>query len=436
VSYKLGRTLWQIKIVSKQSPSPKVGCVLLKYSFKVAFTQRTCNNKQSMTIVRKIIGLLIILFFALPSLFVAIWAVGATRAIVSKDFLVNLPKELIKQVPDLIDLSFQVAQQQPQSIKDKNGRLWVEAITKTKPTPRQLLDEVGILSWLEKDVPPVFDQIGNALEGKQISQNINLDTRPLKQGLENPVVDNYITQVFQKLPNCDKSQQALWETALTRENKLDNLPACQPSQLVVQQLLTKIKEQTAAMPDKTLVFSASSLPTSSFNIILFITLIVSLIFIAPLIFILLGSLIASSSLSSFLRWSGLTTLIGGLLVFVSAWLPQNAVYFALRINPPIWKIKNSTVLSPELNQQILEKFGNIFIPLLAQIFSSVVYISLIVCAIGLVLVGLSFLTRPTKVSQAPLKNEPPKEKAPVVKKLATGKKKKNTKASKDNIQTS
>ena len=44
---------------------------------------------------RKIIGLLIIVFIAIPSVLAIIWSVGLTKAVVSPEFLSDLPLSLI-----------------------------------------------------------------------------------------------------------------------------------------------------------------------------------------------------------------------------------------------------------------------------------------------------------------------------------------------------
>ena len=48
-----------------------------------------------MNSLRKIIGVFIMLFFALPLLFGIIWAVGTTKAVVSPEFLSDMPREII-----------------------------------------------------------------------------------------------------------------------------------------------------------------------------------------------------------------------------------------------------------------------------------------------------------------------------------------------------
>jgi hypothetical protein len=52
---------------------------------------------------RTILGLLIMIFFAIPALFGIIWAVGLTQAVVSQKMLSELPQEIIAEIPNLVD---------------------------------------------------------------------------------------------------------------------------------------------------------------------------------------------------------------------------------------------------------------------------------------------------------------------------------------------
>ena len=52
-----------------------------------------------MDVVRKSIGVLIIIFIGIPVLFGVIWAVGVTRAVISPEFLSDLPQEIIQKIP-------------------------------------------------------------------------------------------------------------------------------------------------------------------------------------------------------------------------------------------------------------------------------------------------------------------------------------------------
>jgi hypothetical protein len=52
-----------------------------------------------MDTARRLIGLLLIVFLGLPTLFGIIWAVGMIKASVSAEFLTDLPREIIADLP-------------------------------------------------------------------------------------------------------------------------------------------------------------------------------------------------------------------------------------------------------------------------------------------------------------------------------------------------
>jgi len=49
------------------------------------------------------------LFIGLPILFAVIWAVGITRAAVSPELVSDLPKEIIEEVPSIVEEVFEEA---------------------------------------------------------------------------------------------------------------------------------------------------------------------------------------------------------------------------------------------------------------------------------------------------------------------------------------
>jgi hypothetical protein len=67
-----------------------------------------------MNAARKTIGALIIIIFGLPTLFAMIWAVGLIRATVSPEFMSDLPREIIAEVPLTDEISGGPGQQRCQ----------------------------------------------------------------------------------------------------------------------------------------------------------------------------------------------------------------------------------------------------------------------------------------------------------------------------------
>ena len=63
-----------------------------------------------MHIARRFIGIILIVFFGLPTLFGIIWAVGMIKASVSSEFLTELPRKIIADIPNTADEIFREAQ--------------------------------------------------------------------------------------------------------------------------------------------------------------------------------------------------------------------------------------------------------------------------------------------------------------------------------------
>ncbi len=105
-----------------------------------------------MNTARRLIGLLLIIFLGLPTLFGIIWAVGMIQASVSAEFLTDLPREIIADIPDKADEIFREAQDE-RVIIDDNTRAWFQAAAKTGISPRDLMEKTGLLEWLTVSCP-------------------------------------------------------------------------------------------------------------------------------------------------------------------------------------------------------------------------------------------------------------------------------------------
>ena len=91
------------------------------------------------------------IFIAMPLLFAIIWAVGITKAVSSPEFLSDIPQEVIAQVPDLVD-EMLAAMQEEDFSTDENAREWLKAITETDTSPKELMEETGLLNWLQDEL--------------------------------------------------------------------------------------------------------------------------------------------------------------------------------------------------------------------------------------------------------------------------------------------
>src|SRR4030065_966503 len=162
----------------------------------------------AMHIARRFIGLILILFFGLPSLFGIIWAVGMIKASVSAEFLTELPRKIIADIPETAYEIFREAQNE-QYIGDSDTRTWFQAAAKTGISPRDLMEKTGLLQWMEGEVSDSLKEIGRVLRGERRPRPIVVNLRPLKEALLHPEMDLFLEKTLANLPPCD--QQGLKE---------------------------------------------------------------------------------------------------------------------------------------------------------------------------------------------------------------------------------
>jgi hypothetical protein len=364
-----------------------------------------------MHIARRLIGLLLIVFLGLPTLFGIIWAAGMIKASVSAEFLTDLPREIIADIPGKADEIFRDAQDE-RIIADDNTRAWFQAAAKTGISPRDLMEKTGLLEWLDGELSDSFRQIGRVLRGERRPRPITIDLRPLQAALLHPEVDRFLEETLKNLPPCDERGQMLWGELAIGEIRRHQIPACQPDLETAKTVLAEARRRTVAeMDDRVEVFEGvRSFPLLPFGISGTITFLSYFLFLIPAAFIFLGALVAASSPASFLRWSGVSVLVGGIPTLILALATK---FFSL------WAIKAAPFFehdywASELGDLVLNKLGWIPERIVNQLFSPVVWIAAIVCVVGVVLYALSFTVRdkaPTTqkpASTSPTPTAPPK----------------------------
>ncbi|MEW5900104.1 MAG: hypothetical protein AB1715_01435 [Acidobacteriota bacterium] len=341
-----------------------------------------------MRTARKIIGFLIIAFIGLPILFGIIWAVGLTRASVSPEFVSDLPREIIDEVPDLAESIFTAAQD-PLLVRDENVRAWLAAAAKAGVTPKKFLGETGLLDWLQNEIAASLDQVGEVLRGERRPRTIVFDLRPLKNILSREDIDKYFLRILENLPACDEEQTTAWIRASEWRRGIENLPACRPDLEAAKLILPVVRGQAVAdIPDEVEAFEdVRFLP---FNIPQTITLLSYGLFLIPALFILIGALIAAHSKSNFLRWSGVSVFLGALPALLLSLFAKHISLWALKFAPFSYGDSWGRGFTPELQELILDKAGWIAMEIIDKLFSPVVAVAAIVCVIGIVLFALSF----------------------------------------------
>lgn len=343
-----------------------------------------------MDTARKIIGLIIIIFFGLPLLFGIIWVVGMVHATVSPEFLTDLPREIIAEIPDMADEIFRDAQDRD-IVSDENTRAWFEAAAKTGISPKELMEKTGLMVWMEEELSDTLRQIGRVLRGEKRPRPIFINLRPLKEALLHPEIDRFLEETLNHLPACDEGGQRAWLELAERDPGRHRLPACRPSLDVAKDVLSH--ERTRAVQDienEIEVFEDIDgfrfLPFGVSGTIAFFSY---FLFLIPAGFIFLGAIAATSSPAGILKWSGVSVFVGSLPPLVLALGSKYITLWALKVGTFPWHDNWTT----ELADLILDKLRWIPARIVDQLFSPVINVAAIACVVGIVLFALSFSAR-------------------------------------------
>jgi len=342
-----------------------------------------------MTAARKIIALLIIIFFGIPILFGVIWFVGLTKATVSPEFLTDLPREIIADIPEMTEEIFTEAQSE-RVITDENIRAWFRAAAEAGVTPIQVMEETGLQDWLRNELSETLRETGEVLRGKRRPRTIVLDLRPLKEILLRDDIDRYMMRILEQLPPCDEEGTQAW-MEIAEEDWGDEMPpACRPNLNIAQEILRyKRFEAVREMKEEIEIFE--DVRVIPFGISRVITWFSYSLFLIPAFFIFIGALIAATSPASFFRWTGVSILFAAIPALLLSLFVKSISLWALNFVP--YSYSHSETWSAELNDLVLEKTSWIPVMIVEHLFSPVVAVSGILCIIGLVIFVISFMVR-------------------------------------------
>jgi hypothetical protein len=355
--------------------------------------------------VRKVIGLLIIIFIGIPVLIAIIWGVGVTRAVVSPEFLSEMPREIITKIPDLLHETLEAVDRED-VIRDEEARKWVRAVADAETTPKELLEKIGIMDWLKTELSHSLEDIGQILKGKMSPGPVMLNMRPLKAALRHEGIDLYLKEILGKLPICTDDQTREWVEAVLEERPFqhDAPPACQPPDLVkaVEILRAAWIEEVDEIPDEVDLIEADEwdfYPRHGINVTHLVVSLTYLLFFIPAVILLVASLIGASSGSGILRWVGISTLIGGALAFGLSKLTGKMVQWGIGVGPIGYSYSDVDFPFEEAGEIFVEKMGDIILLVIDHLFSAVNTVAGAVCIVGIVLIALSYLvTRDTQAT--------------------------------------
>lgn len=362
--------------------------------------------------VRKAIGVLIIIFIGIPVLIGTIWAVGITRAVVSPEFLSEMPREIINKIPDLLQDTLEAVDRED-VIHDEDAREWVRAVAEAETTPKELLEKIGIMDWLKTELSHSLDDIGQILRGKISPRPVILDMRPLKAALRHEGINQYLKEILGKLPVCTDDQTREWVEAVVEERPFqhDAPPACRPPDLVkaVEILRAAWIEEVDDIPNEVDLIEADEwefYPRHiGVNITHLVVTLTYLLFFIPAVILLVASLIGATTGTGIIRWVGISTLIGGGLAFGLSKLVGKMVLWGIGVGPIGYSYSDVHFPFDQVGEIFVEKMGDIILLVIDRLFSAVNTVAGTVCIVGIVLIALSYLvtrdTRETRGNTAP-----------------------------------
>lgn len=341
---------------------------------------------------RKVIGVLIVIFIAIPVLFGVIWAVGMVRSTTSADFLSDLPREIIADLPATADAVFQAGQDE-KFIDDPAARAWFQAAAKTGTSLKDLMQTTGITAWMEGELSASLKRFGEMLRGKAPIEAVRIDMRPLKKALMDPAMDAFLEGTAANLPPCDESGLRAWQDIAAGLNPGRDLPACSPDPVLAKEALIAARNRGLRdLDDEVRVLEGENEMPRFFQRV-GITRAVSAasysLFLFPALFILLAVMIGSNNPSGRWRWSGITVLAAGVPALIlafgikkfAAWMVHGGIY---HWNSP-W--------TSEVGRMVMDKLSWIPVRVMDSLFSPVVGVAAVVSVLGVVCLALASSAR-------------------------------------------
>jgi len=342
-----------------------------------------------MNTARKIIGLLLIIFIGLPTLFGIVWAVGMIKAAVSPEFLSDLPREIIAELPETADEIFRDARSE-QFITDDQTRAWFDAAAKSGISPRELLEKTGLMAWIQDEVSDSLRQFGLVLKGERRPRPISINLRPLKSAILHPEMERFLLETLNQLPPCDEQGMKAWVDVATSGSSR-SLPACRPDPAAAKEALLHARSRLVEHIDDEfeVIETSYHFPVVPFGFSRMVSYLSYLLFLIPAAFIFLGAVIGAASPAGIFRWSGISVLAGGFPALLLSLGTKYISLWAIRAWPQGWYEAWPT----ELGDLVMDKLSWIPMRVVDQLFTPVIGVAAVVCVVGIVLYALSFTVR-------------------------------------------
>lgn len=339
-----------------------------------------------MKFIRKSLGLFIIIFMALPVLFGVIWSAGLIKATTSPYFLSELPKEVIDRLPSVVREATDIVKT---AEGDAGIKTWMAASEKAGVNWEKVMEESGVLNWLNEEVKSKATRLGDMFEGNRRLEDISLNITPLKNALRHDSIYIAIGKVLENLPEGTESQIDEWSEYISAEGR-KCMPFIKPPDVdvAVSVIKTEMYEEIDDMEDHVKLVNVGEFAPYGQDLLKFFNDIMFLMFLIPTVFILLGSFIGGYGLRGFLKWSGISTLIGGILTLISVKLVQGVVALSSWL-PSHFDVDVSEEFI-RVRSVMFDKLEELFTLIVDAIFDPVGQVAKLVCIVGIVLWAVSF----------------------------------------------
>ena len=339
--------------------------------------------------LKRLLGWLLITLIAAPLLFGIIWSVGLASALTSPVLLSDVPRKVISEAPELIDFAFEEAQRS-EAIPDENVRAWIEAIADVDTTPSEILEEIGIFSWAREDLSESLEEMGEILRGNKQSSSVVLNTKGLKEAVNDPKAEAYYKEVVSNLRDCRSFERDSWsKLVFATGGDVEELPACNPGDEVTNEVVDEAKKEISRINDEVAVSQNFLIPTQD-KLVKTVIRTTSVLFILPTLVMFLGVLLISRFWKTRLAIIGLTAFATSTVVYIIAYISKQSAFLGVNINPNWTTYSEDSLWSQEFQNYIVSTFGDTIKNTFTLIFDPVMDVATYIIALGLFIVGLSF----------------------------------------------
>ncbi len=261
---------------------------------------------------RKVLGVFLLVCLGVPLFVATQLAVSVTSAVFSEEFLEKVPQQAVEEFPEAAE-EFYALSEETGSVKDPDARAWLAALHKAEPSASNFLKESGIQGWLDTEVQPLIKQVIGVLKGELQPQDISIDLRPLKKGLNSDYVKGVANRTLEALPPCDAVQTTAWRLMTRNPKAVKKLPPCNPGFQQPALAVEIAVQRLSRFPDEHKVFQGEKeLP--GVNAFSWVNSLMWLLLLFPISLILIFSAVGGGK--SFLVWSGVTGLASALFLYI------------------------------------------------------------------------------------------------------------------------